>query len=388
MNTYVHSFIGYICSPDAPVGNKQKLIDCVKSKFNLTLDRKVYYCNWFAVRFSYSKNGSFSNTVLSLSALQKYDNIPFFVVLVRGNGSNLIYLSNSTFLSKISQSSKKLAMNNIRGSFNGSDIMKVYNDLSNEPANFDKLFAIHQGLDWEDNLSRIVEATSKIIPKSQKFNPNQAQKANIFDSIKRAKSFILSKNFQILMDDLNDRCNKCADAIMVASLIENVNLRGRIIEFMITADENERNEMKKILRDEVIHLPEFTTKDDLGDYERTFDNGHTYTDIKTKIVYLDSAPKAYNIDKFLEKMAESDSSFFFYFIGIGEDGVFNTALCSVYHNDLIDASIVQHHWAGRSTRGVIQFAGKTLNQILLCEKFQNVIDENKAKNYLEYLLNR
>ena len=170
-----------------------------------------------------------------------------------------------------------------------------------------------------------------------------------------------------------------ADAIMVASLIENVNIRGRIIEFLITADEDKRDRMKKILKDEVIHLPEFTTKDDLGDYERTFDNGHTYTDIKTKIICLDSAPKAYNIDKFLEKMAESDSSFFFYFIGIGEDGVFNTALCSVYHNDLIDASIVQHHWAGRSTRGVIQFAGKTLNKILLCEKFRMLLMKIKLR---------
>lgn len=175
---------------------------------------------------------------------------------------------------------------------------------------------------------------------------------------------------------------------MVASHIENVNLRGRIIEFLITADDNMRKRLKEILRDESQVLPEFTTRDELGDYERVFNNGRTYTDIKTKIVYLDSAPKAYNVDKFLQKMADDDSVFLFFLVGIGEDGIFNTALCSVYHNALIDASVVQHHWAGRSTRGVVQFAGKALNEILNNRGFINQIDQQKAKDYLKMLLDR
>ena len=388
MNDFVHAFIDDICSSKAPKGDKESLIKYVISRYKLTLDRKVYYCRSFAVRFSYSKNGAFSNTVLSLSTLQKYDKIPFFVVLVRGHdAANIVYLANTTFLSKISHSSKELTMYNIKGSFNGSDILKEYNGLKNEPKNFDELFAFHEGLEWEDNLSRLVDASSAIKPKSQKFNPDDIQKTNIFNSIERAKLFLLSNNLQELMDDLNDRCNKCADAIMVASHIENVNLRGRIIEFMITANDVMRDKLKTMLRDEMNFLPELTTHDDLGDYERIFDNGHAYVDVKTKIIYLDSAPKAYNVDKFLEKMAEDDSSFFFYLIGIGEDGIFNTALCSVYHNDLIDASIVQHHWAGRSTRGVVQFSGKILNKILQNKSFKNIIDDNKAGQYLENLLN-
>ena len=119
-----------------------------------------------------------------------------------------------------------------------------------------------------------------------------------------------------------------------------------------------------------------------------FGNEKTYTDIKTKILYLDSAPKAYNVDKFLEKMAEDNSSFFFFLIGIDEHGVFNTALCSVYHSDLIDASVVQHHWAGRATRGVVQLNGKMLNQILNDEAFVNKIDSQKATQYLTDLLAR
>lgn len=249
MNKYVHAFVEDI-SNNAPTNNKEAIINYAVSKYHFTLDRKVYYCKYFAVRFSFSKNGAFSNTVLSLSALQKYDKIPFFVVLVRGNGSNVIYLANSTFISKISHSSKELTMTNIKGSFNGSDIFKEYNGKTNSPENFDELFAIHEGLDWEDNLSRIVDASSGIKPKSQKFEPDKNQLKNIFESINRAQNFIKSKNLKMLTDDLDGRLNKCRDAIMVASHIENVNLRGRIIEFLITADDEMRERLKEFLRDE------------------------------------------------------------------------------------------------------------------------------------------
>lgn len=200
--------------------------------------------------------------------------------------------------------------------------------------------------------------------------------------------FVESRNFLELNSDLNERCNGCKEAILVASHIENVNLRGRLIEFLITTDKDTRDKISTSLLNKEYMLPEISTHDELGDYMRIFDNGRTYTDIKTKVLYLDSAPKAYNIDKFLEKMAESDSSFFFFLIGIDEKGIFNTALCSAYHKELIDASIVQHHWAGRATRGVVQFNGKALNKILNNNDFKNIIDQDKAKVYLENLISR
>ena len=387
MNTIAKKFLDDIYN-NAPIGNKDAVIKYITSKYNLTLDRKVYYCRYFAVRFSYSQKGGFSNTVLSLSALQKYDKLPFFVVLVRKDKSNKIYLANSSFISKISHSSKELGTNNIRGSFNGSDIIKDYNGITNCPENFDDLFAIHEGLDWEDNLLRIVEASAAIQPTSLKFIPDETALENIYTSIERASIFVESRNFLELNSDLNERCNGCKEAILVASHIENVNLRGRLIEFLITTDKDTRDKISTSLLNKEYMLPEISTHDELGDYMRIFDNGRTYTDIKTKVLYLDSAPKAYNIDKFLEKMAESDSSFFFFLIGIDEKGIFNTALCSAYHKELIDASIVQHHWAGRATRGVVQFNGKALNKILNNNDFKNIIDQDKAKVYLENLISR
>ena len=60
------------------IGDKNRLAEAVKKKFNLIQDRKVYYCEDFAIRFSKSESRRMSNTVLSLSALRKYDEVVAF----------------------------------------------------------------------------------------------------------------------------------------------------------------------------------------------------------------------------------------------------------------------------------------------------------------------
>ncbi len=81
MNKSIINFLNFIESKTG-IGNKSTLIKEVQKKFNLTKDRSVYYCEDFAVRFSSSKSTNFSNTVVSLSNLQKYDDSPFIVCLV------------------------------------------------------------------------------------------------------------------------------------------------------------------------------------------------------------------------------------------------------------------------------------------------------------------
>lgn len=389
MNTKCKEFVDYIVNL-APQHNKQAVEDDVCAHFNLTKDRKVYHNEYFAVRFSYSKSDSdsFSNTVLSLSALEKYDKIPFFVVLVRQPSTNLILLANTTFLKKISHSSQELSMTNIKGSFNGSDIMREYDNKTNTPDNFDYLFAVHQGLDWEDNLERLVDASSNIRPVNQKFIPSDAESKNIFESVSRAVDFISSDNFSVLENDLNERCNKSRKEILIASHIENTNIRGRLIESLITSNDEERQHIINNLHNLEAALPSYDTKNGLGDYYREFNNGDTYTDIKTKIIYLNSNPKAYNVDKFLKQMSDSRSIFLFFFIGVDENSIFKTLLCSVYHGKLIDNTILQFHWAGRSTRGAAQFNGIAIDEMLKESNFTNNICVDKAKTFLKQLLDR
>jgi hypothetical protein len=321
--------------------------------------------------------------------LEKYDRVPFFVVLVRQQGDNLIFLANTTFLKKISHSSQELSMTNIRGSFNGSDIIRKYNDvLTNSPEHFDDLFAIHQGLDWEDNLLRLVDATAHIKPVNQKFDPTEAERQNIFRSVEKAASFIASPNFQQLEKDLDERCRKCQNEIFIASHIENTNIRGRLIESLITANDDERQKLISSMKELEMSLPAYDTKNGLGDYFVSFDNGDTYTDIKTKIIYLHSNPKAYNIDKFLQQMSDGKSIFLFYFVGVDEHAIFKTLLCSVYHQKLVDNTILQFHWSGRSTRGVAQFNGAAIDEILREPSFQNHIEESQCRQFLTQLLER
>lgn len=389
MNTICKDFVSFVVE-SAPKHNKQNVENAVCQRYNLIKDRKVFHNDYFAVRFSYSKSNSesFSNTVLSLSALEKYDTIPFFVVLVRQNSDNLLLLSNSTFLKKISHSSQELSMTNIRGSFNGSDIMREFNGISNTPSCFDELFSIHKGFDWKDNLLRLVDATSQIKAINQKFSPNKLEMANIFDSIRRAQQFVNSANYGVLEDDLNNRCKKCKNEILIAQHIENTNIRGRLIEALITSDDEERQKLIDNLKDLENALPTYDTKNGLGDYFVRFDNGDTYTDIKTKVIYLNSNPKAYNIDKFLKQMSDSRSVFLFFFIGIDEYSIFKTILCSVYHSKLVKNTILQFHWAGRSTRGVAQFNGAAIDEILKENSFQNKIDKDMCETFLQSIIDR
>lgn len=119
MDKQIYSLVDFIQGLSGKVG-KAELIIYVQEKFNLTQDRSVFYNDKFAVRFSSSQSGGFSNTIISLSSLQKYDDLPFLVCLVTP-GKNFLYLANSTFLSKVSHSSQELREDNIRGSINGSD---------------------------------------------------------------------------------------------------------------------------------------------------------------------------------------------------------------------------------------------------------------------------
>lgn len=153
----INRLVAYIQHFDG-IGDKEKLSSMVKKEFNLVQDRKVFYSPDFAIRFSKAKSKRMSNTVLSLSALQKYDGEPFIVCVVTPD-TNYLMLANSTFLKKISHSSQELRIDNIRGSFNGSDIMLEYDSIDNAPDNFQRLFAYHAGLSFQDNLERLVEST-------------------------------------------------------------------------------------------------------------------------------------------------------------------------------------------------------------------------------------
>ncbi|MBZ0256339.1 hypothetical protein K8I31_09765, partial [bacterium] len=128
----------------------------------------------------------------------------------------------------------------------------------------------------------------------------------------------------------------------------------------------------------------FKTSNSLGDYTKIFDAYYTETDVKTKIMVFNSNPKAYNLDKVLEFLSLDHSVFLFYFIGIDLKSIVNTVLISMFQEQLLISTILLKHWAGRNSRGVSQFDGKVISQLI--ELPNNQIDLTKSKKILDEIL--
>ncbi len=361
------------------IADKATLAARIQRQYNLVKDRSVYYCKWFAVRFCKSNSRAFGNTVLSLSALQKYDDRPFIVCLVTPT-ENFLMLANTTFLKKISHSSQELRTDNIKGSFNGSDIMRFYEDVENCENNFEFLFTSHENYSFQENLARLVEATNNIRPNGHRFEPTKEQEICIYKSVERAISFLDSAEYDILDEDLQDRVHSVAKEIAIAAFIDNVNLRGRIIEYLVTESGDLHKTLIRALRSGS-PLPEIFTADKLGDYEREFDNYYTATDIKTKVLFLSSNPKGYNIDKLLSFLSEEQSVYLIFIVAIDKNEQISTRLCSMYNRQLLSATRIISHWAGRNSRGVTQYLGKALEDIV--SDFDRSIDVEQAYQFLD-----
>lgn len=373
-------------SRHAGIGDKAKLCALVVEEFALTRDRSVFYSSDFAVRFSSAKSQtSLPNTILSLSSLHKFDDRPFVVCVVTPT-TNRLLLANTTLLRKVSHSSHELRINNIRGSFNGSDIAGELDGIQNGPDQLQRLFDIHEVIGFEGNLSRLVEATNNISPTGSQFDISLTASEQILLAPARARGFIGSPDADKLRDDLGARVERFRNEIIVASLIENTNIRGRVIEYLIAGeDEALHASLLASLRSKRVDvLPNLTVAHTLGDYRRDFEQFNTETDVKTKIMVLSSNPKAYNIDKMLEFLATERSVFMFYFVGIGQDAGLRTALVSVFERRLLQGTILLRHWAGRNSRGTTQFDGKVVTSII--EHPDNEIEIERAIGYLSELM--
>ncbi len=367
------------------INDKEKLTEIVQKEFGLVKDRKIYYCDEFAIRFSESKNGNFANTVASLSKVQKYDDRPFVVCLVTPD-NNRIMLANSTFLRKISHSSQNLLINNIRGSFNGSDIVSVYEEIDNSADNIERLFAIHEPIGFQGNLQRLVDATASIQPSGSPLEITSAMKAQILDAPSRAESFVISVDFKTLKSELDSIVKKFEKEILITSLIDNVKVRGSVIEYLVAGEDAQLK--AKIIEQLVAKsrsIPDFMSDNELGDFSRRFDDYHTETDVKTKIMVLNSNPKAYNVDKMLKFLSGDKSVFMFYFIGIEKDNTSPiTALASMFQNDILDGTRVIKHWAGRDSRGVTQIEGRAIATVI--RSGSNEMVKSNSTKFLEGII--
>lgn len=329
-------FIQNYCKQNAGIG-KDELAKATAKKFDLAKQRSVFVGPSFSIRFSTANTNSFSNVVLSLSALSQYDDKPFIVCVVKPLGVDLL-LANSTFLKKISHSSHQLTKVNVKGSFLGHDILRSFDGIANVPENFAVLFELHEKIGWELNLERLVEATAGIVPTGTQFVIGPQEQSNILKAPELALLISQNEEYKDIAHRLAETVRKSKDAILQAARIDNVNERGNKVEQIITEVGNFHG---------------------LEDIAYTLQIGATVlVDVKTKMLTLSSSPKGYNIDKILSSLAQGNTAFSFFFLGLDPDhGIVKTSLVSILDKTIVGCTRVQFHWAGRNSRGVTQLTG-------------------------------
>ncbi len=292
--------------------------------------------------------------------------MPAIVCVVRPSRVDFL-LANSTFLKKISHSSHALRIDNIKGSFNGTDIMTEYAGIANRPENFDRLFEMHTAFAWAENLERLVEATNQIVGRDGRFQSTPAQRATILEAPERALAALSLARWAEIERRLAARVTTEQNTILRAARVENVNLRGNAIERAITGVANAH---------------------ELGDMTFVLAPGeHLVVDIKTKLSDRASAPKAYNIDKMLAFLAQPGSVFAFLMLGVDiSKGTVAARLIPALDATLLSATAVQQHWAGRASRGVTQLSGPFSR--VLDSGYQPKVDPVQARTFLASLLDR
>jgi hypothetical protein len=320
-----------------PKANKADIEEALLTSINATKERSVIAADGFALRLCEANTPSFSNVVLSLSALQKYDSVPVVICIVRPDRLDF-RLANSTFLRRISHSSHTLREDNIRGSFLGHDIMDQFEAMPNLPEHFEELFAIHSEFTWEENVLRLVEATTAIVGRSTRVDVTGDILARLMEAPGKAAIALTTAEFQDVERHLSGLIETHRGELLRAATLDNVNIRGNTIEQIITGEVNAHR-----LDDLIFPLA---------------DKSHLVVDIKTKLLDRASAPKAYNIDKMLRLLAQGDTVFAFFFIGLdAAHQTISTRLVSIFDPVILRATRIQTHWAGRQSRGVTQLTG-------------------------------
>jgi hypothetical protein len=348
--------------------SKTKIIDDVAKALELRYAKPVFFDpnGGYACRFSYSSTSGFSNTVLGLSRLWEFDRtLPFIVCVLRPKSYEL-FLANTTFLKKISHSSQNLTYSNIRGSFNGSDIMRAYNGIANTPENFNTLYNIHKEVDPSHNLSRLVAETNLIAGTKERFPLDTMTKQHIRHGVIESLTNSETQELDSIKNELDKRVDDLRERILQLAYEErdNVNIRGNSIEQLITRDMNSHN---------------------LEDLEFELENGkRVLIEIKTSIINRQSSPTFYNIDKLFAELSDGNTYFYAFVIFIDLDNkTVGTELVNCFDKRLLTNIAVQRHWSGRNSRGATQITSGF--QKALMQTSGPILDVEIAEMFLEEL---
>ena len=247
----------------------------------------------------------------------------------------------------------------------GHDIMDEYEGIPNRPDYFSHLSAAHGEFTWPENLERLVGTTNAIAAKLTRLDPTGSQIDAILDAPRRAANAQATQPYKDAEAALLSSIRANRTALLAASSIDNVNIRGNRIESIVTGAGNER-------RIDDISFP-------LGG------DGILIVNVKTKLMDRASAPKAYNVDKALQLLSQPNRVFALFFVGLDQTSSSVTGrLVSIFDPVVLAATRVQHHWAGRASRGVTQLTGDLSR--LFAPTYQPSVSVREAVTFLSFLI--
>ena len=159
---------------DANTGGSKKMLSAaVLAQTDLKLDKALLISKHCVLRISQMQEvGNDSAAVAAFRKICEFDDRPIVVCLFTSRGMRLL-LANSTFLEKVSDRSYRLTADHLAGSILDSDILAAHDGIANLPANFDKLWSMHQAIEPAANLARIVAATKDMHARAAAANPGR-----------------------------------------------------------------------------------------------------------------------------------------------------------------------------------------------------------------------
>lgn len=364
---------------------KESIAKSVVSEYGLEKDGSIYHTENFAITFSkLKKNGDFSGTVAALSKIKKYDDRPIIVCATNEEENyHKLFMANTTMIDKVSHSSKELTDNKIRGSINGSNIIrdvsiedKKGETIENNSKNFSSLFNIHQEYGFEGNIGRIVDRTHLIESRVKRFEVDEYSRETIMNTSEKMIKFVNSKEFNDISEMLTNRVDKNKEDIINVSK-ENPNssvIRGNMIErLVISKEEAEEWDI---------------AENGLGDFNVEMNGQNVVIDIKSKLMDRGSNPKGFNIDKYLEFTSKENNHYLTFLVGV--DTVNNevtSKLVPVIDKEMLKGNSNSHQLSGLESRGTISYRGTQIHKILTDESYKINIDKKEADRFLEDLIN-
>ena len=83
-------------------------------------------------------------------------------------------------------------------------------------------------------------------------------------------------------------------------------------------------------------------------------------------------------------LVKDRSVFLFYFVGVDPGKTVKTVLVSMFQRDLLRSTILLRHWSGRNSRGVTQFEGKAIDELIASPN--SSISENESVRFLKKVI--